>query len=78
MSQNRKRILQEKEEFFERCGLVKIEELISKHTLEKEPKISSKDFEWTEKIEKGHLEPFSQQEDINAYMCIPERRIDFK
>ncbi|MCD6093600.1 MAG: hypothetical protein J7J51_02250 [Candidatus Omnitrophica bacterium] len=78
MSHNRKRILQEKEELFKRWGLVRIEELLSKDSLEREPKITCKDFKWAEKIEKGHLQLSSQQEGINVYVYILERRIGFK
>ncbi len=78
MDLNRKRVLQEKAELFKVWGLVRIEENLNRNTFEREPKISRKDFAWAEKIEKGHLQPSSQQQDINTYVYVPEKRIGFK
>lgn len=78
MSQNRKRILAEQEELFKTWGLVKVEELLNKDSLEEEPKITRKDFEWAEKVKKRLLQPSCEQQDKNTYYYIPEKRIGFK
>jgi len=51
---------------------------LSEDSLEREPKITSKDFEWAEKVEKGHLRLSSEQQDANTFLYIPERKIGFK
>lgn len=76
-TENRKRIIKEKEVLLKKWGLVKIEELIEKGSLEEEPQIMSKDFEWAGKIEKGSLIPTSKQQDEKTYVYTPERRIGF-
>ncbi len=78
ITERRSALIKEKEGLFKRWGLVRIEECIDKDLLEEEPKIMSKDFEWAEKIEKGHLIPASRQQDENTYIYTPERKIGFK
>lgn len=77
MSENRSAILKKKEDLFKRWSLVRIEECISGDCFEEEPKITRKDFEWAEKIEKGLLQPSSEMQNDTTYFYIPERRIGF-
>ena len=77
ITENRNRIVNEKQELLKLWGLVRIEELINQESLEAEPEISSEDFEWAKKVEKGDLRHSSSQQNANEYIYISERRIGF-
>lgn len=55
MDIRRSTLIREKEELFKRWARAKIEECISRGSLEEEPEITRKDFRWAEKVEKGSL-----------------------
>ncbi len=78
MDKDRGRMRIEKEELFKTWGLIRIEECLNKDSLEEEPEITSQDFEWAEKVEKGHLCPSSEQQDENTYLYMSERKIGFR
>lgn len=77
IDKNRSKTIKEKEKLFKKWCIVKIEECINNDSLEEEPTITRKDFEWTEKVEKGLLQPSSESQDGTTYIYIPEKRIGF-
>ena len=70
-------ILEGKKDLFKLWGLIRIEERLNNNSFVEEPEISSEDFQWAKKVEKGHIQPSSVRQSDGSYLYIPDSKIGF-